>query len=149
MLNNMRPFMIPEEALAAPRQVWLASLGAAAVTRDWVQTEAKRTFRTLVKEGTAVESRAVAFVGDRLEQSMNQANRLWKQTRTTVEATVKHAADTAVTIANNALPKSLPRIELPHPAKPAAKRAAKVTRVKKAAPKRAAKRAKRAQVATH
>jgi hypothetical protein len=144
MPNNIRPFTIGEDALAAPRQVWLASLGAAAVTRDWVQSEATRTFRTLVKEGTAVESRAVAYVGDRIEQSMNQANRLWKQTRTTVEATVKQAADAAVTIANSALPKSLPRIELPQAAKPApAKRAVRATRAKKSAHKAKGRGAKR------
>ncbi len=138
---NFRPFQFGEEALAASRQVWLASLGAAAVTRDWVQTEASRTFKTLVKEGTVVESRAVSFVGDQLEVSMTRANRAWKHTRQTVETTVKQAADAAVTLANNALPKSLPRIELPIAAKPArAKKAAvKVARAKKAAPKAAPK----------
>jgi hypothetical protein len=58
---NFIPFQFGEEALAASRQVWLASLGAAAVTRDWMQTEATKTFKTLVKEGTVVESRAVSF----------------------------------------------------------------------------------------
>ena len=147
---NFYPFHFGEEAIAASRQVWLASLGAAAVTSDWVQTEAGKTFKTLVKEGTVVESRAVSFVGDQIETSMTRANRLWKKTRSTVETTVKHAADTAVTIANSALPKSLPRIELPHVAKPApAKRAAKTTRAKKAARKGAAKGAKRAKAAAH
>ena len=142
---NFIPFHFGEEALAASRQVWLASLGAAAVTRDWMQTEATRTFKTLVKEGTVVESRAVTFVGDQIEGSMNRANRLWKQTRSTVESTVKHAADAAVTLANNALPKSLPRIELPGiVAKPskAKKAAPKVARAKKAA-KKSVKKAKR------
>ena len=41
----------------ASRQVWLASLGAAVVTRDWAQAEAGSMFRILVKEGTLVESR--------------------------------------------------------------------------------------------
>lgn len=146
---NFYPFQFGEEALAASRQVWLASLGAAAVTRDWVQTEATRTFKTLVKEGTVVESRAVSFVGDQLEVSMSRANRVWKSTRQTVETTVKQAADAAVTLANNALPKSLPRIELPIAAKPARakKAAAKVARAKKPAAKAAAKvvvKAKRA-----
>ena len=131
---NFRPFQFGEEALAASRQVWLASLGAAAVTSDWVQSEAGRTFKTLVKEGTVVESRAVTFVGDQLETSMTRANRLWRQTRSTVETTVKQAADTAVTIANSALPKSLPRIELPAAIKPAKakKPAAAAARAKKA-----------------
>jgi hypothetical protein len=139
---NFRPFQFGEEALAASRQVWLASLGAAAVTSDWVQSEAGKTFKTLVKEGTVVESRAVTFVGDQLETSMTRANRLWRQTRSTVETTVKQAADAAVTIANSALPKSLPRIELPAAIKPvkAKKPAAKVVRAKKAVRKPAAKR---------
>jgi len=153
---NFYPLQFGEEALAASRQVWLASLGAAAVTRDWVQTEASRTFKSLVKEGTVVESRAVTFVGDQIEVSMNRANRLWKRTRSTVESTVKQAADAAVSIANTALPKSLPRIELPAAVKPARakKPAAKVARAKKAVRKgatkvtRKAKRAVRA-VAVH
>ena len=145
---NFIPFQFGEEALAASRQVWLASLGAAAVTRDWMQTEATKTFKTLVKEGTVVESRAVTFVGDQIEGSMTRANRLWKQTRSTVESTVKQAADAAVTLANNALPKSLPRIELPgitpKPSK-AKKAAPKVARAKKAVKKSAAKVAKKAK----
>lgn len=130
---NFRPFQVGEDALAASRKVWLAGLGAAAVTTDWVHTEATRTFKTLVKEGTVVESRAVSFVGDRIETSMNQANRVWKRTRSTVESTVRQAADVAVGIANSALPKSLPRIELPGAAKPARskKSTAKVVRAKK------------------
>jgi hypothetical protein len=144
---TFHPFQIGEEALAASRNMWLAGLGAAAVTSDWVQTEAGRTFKTLVKEGTVVESRAVAFVGDRIEFSMNRANRLWKQTRSTVESTVKHAADAAVTLANNALPKSLPKIELPAAMKPAApkKPAARVARAKKAARKAPAKVVRKAK----
>src|SRR5437773_2519712 len=124
---NFRPFQFGEDALAASRKVWLASLGAAAVTRDWVQSEATQTFKTLVKEGTIVETRAVTFVGDQIEGSMNRANALWKQTRTTVESTVKQAADTAVALAQKALPKSLPKIELPLMAKSttAGKRVAK------------------------
>ena len=145
---NFIPFQFGEEALAASRQVWLASLGAAAVTRDWMQTEATKTFKTLVKEGTVVESRAVTFVGDQIEGSMTRANRLWKQTRSTVESTVKQAADAAVTLANNALPKSLPKIELPgiiaKPSK-AKKAATKVVRAKKAVKKSAAKVTKKAK----
>jgi hypothetical protein len=144
---NFYPFQFGEDALAASRQVWLASLGAAVVTRDWVQTEATKTFKTLVKEGTVVESRAVSFVGDRIEGSMNRANRLWKQTRHTVETTVKQAADAAVTIANSALPKSLPRIELPAAVKRAQAKqpAARVARAKKAARKSPAKVARKAK----
>ena len=52
--------------LNASRQVWLAGLGAAVVTRDWAQSEAGNVFRSLVKEGTLVESRTIRMVGNRL-----------------------------------------------------------------------------------
>ncbi len=102
---NLQPNRLSEAAMAASRQVWLASLGAAVVTRDWVQTEAGDVFKTLVKEGTVVESRAIRFVGDRIENSVSIANTVWKETRRTVESTVKQAADTAVSIAQQVLPR--------------------------------------------
>ena len=80
---NFYPYQFGEAALAASRQVWLASLGAAVVTRDWVQSEAGGVFKTLVKEGTVVESRAIRFFGDRIESSLTRANSVWKQTRRT------------------------------------------------------------------
>ena len=45
------PYPFGEAALAASRKVWLASLGATVVTRDWVQHGAGRFFGTLVKQG--------------------------------------------------------------------------------------------------
>jgi len=141
---SFRPYQLGENALAAPRQMWLASLGAAAVTRDWVQSEARQTFKSLVKEGTIVESQAVMFVGDQIEGSMNRANKLWKQTRATVESGVKQAADTAVALAQKALPKGLPKIELPLMAKPAAKRATKARKSVQARTVKVVKKAKRA-----
>jgi len=135
---NLQPNRISETAINASRQMWLASLGAAVVTRDWVQTEAGDVFKTLVKEGTVVETRAIRFVGDRLETSFSLANSVWKETRRTVESTVKQAADTAVSLAQQVLPKSLPAFELPRapkarktaakPAKRAMKRTAKAVR---------------------
>jgi len=123
--------------LNASRQVWLASLGAAVVTREWAQTEASSVFRTLVKEGTLVESRTIRLVGDRLDSSFTMANAIWKRARTTVQATVRQAADTAVTIVQSNLPKSiLPVKSAPAKAKPAKKRA-KTVRVVKTAKRRA------------
>jgi hypothetical protein len=127
---------VGEAVMNASRQVWLASLGAAVVTRDWAQSEAGAAFRTLVKEGTAVESRTIRLVGDRIEDSFAAANSFWKQARTTVRATVKQAADTAVTLVQNNLPKSLPKVTLPAMLTPAAKakpvkRTARTTRVAK------------------
>jgi hypothetical protein len=142
---NFRPSQFGEDALAASRKVWLASLGAAAMTRDWVQSEARDRFESLVKEGTIVESRAVTFVGDRLETSMNRANTLWRQTRRTVESTVKQAADTAVALAQKALPRTLPKVALPIATKPVASaRKPRSTRTAKTVRKgkRAVKRAK-------
>ena len=59
---HLQPTRLSEAAINASRQVWLASLGAAVVSREWAQTEASNVFRTLVKEGTAVESRTIRLV---------------------------------------------------------------------------------------
>jgi hypothetical protein len=142
---NFYPY---EAALAAPRQMWLASLGATAVTRDWVRSEARPAFKTLVKQGTAVESRAIRFVGDQIETSVTRANVVWKETRRTVEATVKQAANTAMNLAQQVLPKSLPKIELPKILAKAEKPTAPVKRVKKAVKARTTKLAKKAKRTT-
>ena len=145
----LQPNRISEAAIAASRQVWLASLGAAVVTRDWMQTEARGAFKALVKEGSVVESQAFRFVGDRLETSISMANSAWKETRRTVESTVKQAADAAVSFAQQVLPRSLPAFEMPtatkrrkavaKAAKPA-KRAVKTVRKAKGGRKSATKR---------
>jgi hypothetical protein len=139
------PYPFGEAALAASRKMWLASLGATVVTRDWVQNGAGRLFGTLVREGTVVESRAIRFVGDRVESSLTRANATWRRTRRTVEATVKQAANSVVDYAQQVLPKSLPRIDLPKaltPAKPVKR--ARNTGVRAARPAKKAKRARRA-----
>ncbi len=123
----------------ASRQVWLASLGAAVVTRDWAQTSTSNVFRTLVKEGTAVESRTIRVFGHRIEESFAQANQMWKQTRTTVESTVRQAANTAVTLVQNNLPKSLPKVNLQAMLSPAAPAKRKVAAKKRTAKVRTTK----------
>lgn len=147
-----RNIPVGDAVLAASRQVWLASLGAAVVSREWAQTEAGNVFRTLVKEGTAVESKAIRMVGDGLEVSFTRANAVWKQTRSTVESTVRQLADTAVTLAQKRIPRSLPKVRLPAmlntapkaKAGRAAKKAATGTsRAVKTRTARAVKRAKR------
>jgi Poly(hydroxyalcanoate) granule associated protein (phasin) len=151
MLNNLntRATAVGDNLMRASRQFWLAGLGAAVVTRDWAEKEGGVVFRNLVREGTAIESRAIRFVGDRLESSFAQANTMWKRTRRTVTTTVKTYADTATTLVRETLPVSLPKVAMPVAvkvrAKPAAKR--KVARAKRAATspaKTAAKRTKRA-----
>jgi len=142
---SFNPYQLGENALAAPRQMWLASLGAAALTSDWVQGEARKTFKSLVKEGTVVETRAVTFVSGRIEDSMTRANGVWRQTRATVESGVRQAAETAVALAQKAIPRNLPKIEMPLMAKPAAKRATKATKAAKTVKARAVKGAKKAK----
>ena len=146
---NLQPNRLGEAAINASRQMWLASLGAAVVTRDWVQTEAGDVFKTLVKEGTVVESRAIRFVGDRIETSVSIANSVWKETRKTVESTVKQAADAAVSIAQQVIPKTLPTFDLPGvpKARKSAKPAKRAVRVAKK-PARAVKTAKRRRKTT-
>jgi len=148
--SHLQPNHLGEATIAASRQVWLASLGAAVVTREWVQTEAGDMFKSLVKEGTVVESQAVRFVGNRLETSFSAANSVWKETRRTVESTVKQAADAAVSFAQQVLPRSLPAFELPLAPKARkaavktpkkAKRAVKVARKTRRTGRAATKRA--------
>jgi hypothetical protein len=145
MLNTIqyKYGQVGNTVFAASRQVWLASLGAAVVTRDWAEREAGNVFRTLVKEGTAVESRAFRLVGDQVESSMAHANVLWKKTRATVGTTVRAYADTAVTLVNKSLPKALPKVELP--AMLQAAPASRSTRAKRAVKSRATKTVKRAK----
>lgn len=131
-----------EALFAASRQVWLAGLGAAVVTRDWAQNEAGALFRTLVKEGTAVESRTFRLVGERLESSISMANDLWRQTRGNVTHTVKQAADTATTFVRETLPTRLPKVELPAAFRAKATKA-RATKAVRTRAKRAAKTVKR------
>jgi hypothetical protein len=136
MMNSLqhKNASVSDTILATSRQVWLAGLGAAVVTRDWAEKEAAHVLRTLVKEGTAVESRAIRFVGDQVESSVTTANAVWKKTRATVQTTVRTYADTAAAIVRQSLPKSLPKIALKAPAAPGAKavRARRTKTVKRA-----------------
>ena len=116
---------IANPMLNAPRQVWLAGLGAAVVTREWAQSEAGNMFRSLVKEGTLVESRTIRLVGNRLESTITVANSMWKRARVAVRKT----ADNAVTLVQSNLPSvKLPAMFVaPAKAAPAKKRVAKRT----------------------
>jgi Poly(hydroxyalcanoate) granule associated protein (phasin) len=133
---GIRSNPITEAAINASRQMWLAGLGAAAVTRDWARIEAGKTFRTLVKEGSAVETKAIRDVSKRVELSVATATSLWKQTRaTTVTA--------ANAIAKNASV-ALSKFKAPVVARSAPKKARKVVKATKKRAKRATRRVKRA-----
>ena len=136
--NNGNP--ISDAAFAASRQVWLAGLGAAAVTREWARTEAGKTFRTLVKHGSTVENRAIRVLGDRIETSVANATSIWKQTRATVMTTASTLAETA-TAALSQFKAPVVRRKAPAKArkmvKATKKRAVRATRGKKRAARKA------------
>jgi len=110
--------------LAAPRQIWLATLGAAAVARDWTRKEAGTVFRTLVKEGSAVESQAIRVVGSRMETSAKRANALAREARSSLESSVVAFTTAASAFVRRRLPAVRARLDV-EAAKPARKRAAK------------------------
>jgi len=127
---------IAESAINAYRQMWLAGLGAAAVTRDWARTEAGKTFRTLVKEGSAVETKAIRDVSKRVESSVATATSLWKQTRAT-------AVTAANTLAQNASA-ALSKFKAPVAVRSAPTKAHKAVKATKKSAKRTVRRVKRA-----
>lgn len=94
MSNTIR-YGNPAAVLAAPRQVWLATLGAAAVTREWAEKEAGKLFRTLVREGSAAESNAIRYIGKRVDTSVKAANTFARETRKGIDASVASLARTA------------------------------------------------------
>ena len=133
MQNSQSTRPVGDTMLAASRQVWLAGLGAAVVTREWAGKEAGQVLRTLVREGTVVESRAIRFVGERVETSVTRANALWRQARATLQSTVRDYAGNAVTLVRQTLPRALPHLELPallRDAKPAARHTRRVTKTR-------------------
>ena len=142
--NSFRAVPGGEAILAASRQVWLASLGAAVVTREWAQKQAGPLFRTLVKEGTAVESRTFRKMGDSLEGSFTMANDFWRSARGTVTSTVKQAADSATTLVRETLPARLPKIPMPAMFRAPAAAKRRATRGAKAGTRRTATTAKKA-----
>ena len=97
----------------ASRQIWLAGLGAAALTRDWAESGARPLFRSLVKQGTIVEARTIRAVGDRLESSYTAANSAWRRARAVLQSGVREAAGSAVALVQQRLPRSLPQVKLP------------------------------------
>lgn len=84
-----------EAAIAASRQTWLATLGAAAITRKWTRDEARTTFRTLVKQGSAVEKQAISALGDQIETGIAGARSLWRVARRAALTAANEIATTA------------------------------------------------------
>ncbi len=128
-MTDMNASRLADAAFAASRQVWLAGLGAAAVTRHWARNQAGNTMRALVKEGSAVETQAIRVLGNGVETSLATANSIWNRTRQQFHATVTTLADTAAAA-------------LPHLKAVTATRKAHVAKPRKAARKVATTRAK-------
>jgi len=120
---------VADVALAASRQVWLAGLGAATVTRQWARNDAGGVFRALVKEGSAVEARALRRIGRRLDSSIVLATTAWSRARHAAQTTVNGLVGSAAAV--------LPGLKTPRAGKRAVKAVAKKPR---AAGKRTASR---------
>lgn len=119
---------VADVALAASRQVWLAGLGAATITRQWARNDAGDAFRTLVKEGSTVEARALRRIGRQVDSSVVLATSALSRARSAAQATL------------NGLVKSVAAI-VPAPQAPrAAKRAVKAAVKKPHAARRPAAR---------
>jgi hypothetical protein len=129
-MNDMNASRLADAAFAASRQVWLAGLGAAAVTRQWARNDAGNTLRALVKEGSAVETQAIRVLGSGVETSLATASSIWNRTRDQVRATVTALADTAVA--------ALPKMKVPVKAT----KKSTVAKPRKAAKSPASRRAK-------
>jgi hypothetical protein len=99
--SNLNATRVADAALAASRQVWLAGLGAATVTRQWARNDAGDVFRALVKEGSAMETRAIRVIGKQVDSSFAVATSAWNKARHTALTAVNELVDTAAA----ALPK--------------------------------------------
>jgi len=139
MSNTVR-YGNPAAVLAAPRQLWLATLGAAAVTREWAEKEARTLFRTLVREGSTAETHAIRYLGNRVNTSVKAANTLARETRKGIDASVASLARAASHLRTR-LPSVRARIDVDSaPARKSAAKAAKtVRRARKARTVRAVK----------
>ena len=124
MSNTIR-YGNPAAMLAAPRQIWLATLGAAAVTREWAEKEAGTLFRTLVREGSAAETHAIRYIGNRVDTSVKVANTSARETRKGIDASVASLARAAARLRTR-LPSVRARVDVD--SAPARKSAAKAVR---------------------
>jgi hypothetical protein len=93
--QTLNPARVADAAIAASRQVWLAGLGAAMVTRDWARNDAGQVFRSLVREGSTVETRVIRAFGHRMNSSIAVATSALNMARDTALAGVNGLVDTA------------------------------------------------------
>ena len=141
MSNTIRFAHVGDTMLAAPRQVWLATLGAAAVTRGWAGREAGTMFRALVKEGAVVETQALRRVGQGVDRSVRKARSLASLARDSVTASVTSLASAAQKLVRTRLPAVRASLAVEAPAARARKAG------KRSAAKAASSRARRTRKA--
>ena len=149
MHANVRPQSPGEVVFAAYRKAWLAGLGAAALTRDWLGSGAAPMLRALVKEGTLVEAKAMRAVESRVGSSYALAAGAWRRARDQADAVIREtraalpgmlaALPRPATIARIARPRLAPAAKPVRARKPARQSTAK--RVAKKSATRARKRA--------
>jgi poly(hydroxyalkanoate) granule associated protein phasin len=125
--SNFNASRMADTALAAPRQLWLAGLGAAIATRQWAANDAGEMFRSLVKEGEVVEGRARRVIGKQVDNSIALATSAWNSARHTALTTVNGFVDKAAS--------ALPKLRSPS----AAKTAKPVTKTKRPSPAKSRK----------
>ncbi len=120
---------VTDVALAASRQVWLAGLGAATVTRQWARNDAGQVFRALVKEGSTVEARTLRRIGRRVDSSIVLATTAWSRARDAAQTTLNGLVETAAAVLPGfkAAPAKRVTVAAKKPRR-AAKRAARKTR---------------------
>ena len=114
--SNFNAARVADTALAAPRQLWLAGLGAATLTRQWASNDAGEMFRSLVKEGAVVEGRAKRVIGRQIDNSIALATSAWNSARHTALKTVNGLVDTAASALPGLRPSAVAK-----PGKPVAK----------------------------
>jgi hypothetical protein len=122
--SNFNASRMADTALAAPRQLWLAGLGAAIATRQWAANDAGEMFRSLVKEGEVVEGRARRVIGKQVDNSIALATSAWNSARHTALTTVNGLVDKAAS--------ALPKFRSPSAAKA-------VTKTKRSSPAKSRK----------
>lgn len=94
ILAQSRTYSTGDRVVAAYRQAWLATLGAAAVTRDWMQHGAAPLIRSLVKEGALVEGQAMRVVESRVGSSYRLANTALHRARRQIGQAIGRARTT-------------------------------------------------------
>ena len=107
MTNTIR-LTVPragDNLLAASRQVWLATLGAASVTREWAGKGMAPAFRSLVAEGVNVESKLLRRVGRRLEANVSRGSAILRHARLGLESSAQRVAEAAASLARRTLPR--------------------------------------------